>query len=202
MSRTMLALGLIFGLTFTYGCFDDQGPTAPGLATGNDGFEAAGVAALPGAGMIVRLVGDAEAYEGTVPDLDGDGVDDPALCFDVDILDARGRKIGTATDCLSNITTVGDGMALVGTTTFRLANGTFTSRGSTTVQPVTTTAPTPATHTTGAIPMNGADGIIAGTGAYRNFRAEVRLSGAVNLARLDSEGRIAFDCLFAITPLR
>jgi hypothetical protein len=50
--------------------------------------------------------------------------------------------------------------------------------------------------------MNGADGIIAGTGAYRNFRAQVRLAGAVNLSRLDSDGEIAFDCLFAISPLR
>ena len=186
-----------------YGCVSDNSPLGPDPISeqGGDPF-LAGSGGLPGAAMVVRLIGDAEAYEGTVPDIDGDGVEDPALCFDVDILDAAGRHIGTATDCLSNITGVGDGMALVGTTTFRLANGTFVSRGSTTVQPVTTTAPTPATHTTGAIPMEGSNGILSGTGAYRNFQAEVRLSGAVNLSRLESDGRIAFDCLFAVTPLR
>jgi hypothetical protein len=195
MTRKMLALVLVTITTFTYGCFSDESSIGPESAPA----ESAG---LPGLGVVVRLVGDAVAYEGTVPDIDGDGVDDPALCFDVDVLDATGRKIGTATDCLSNITPVGDGMALVGTTIFELANGTFVSRGSTTVQPVTTTEPTPATHTTGAIPMEGSDGILSGTGAYRNFQAEVRLSGAVNLSRLDSEGRITFDCLFAISPLR
>ena len=195
MTRTMLTLSLILITAFTVGCFGEQSPTGPEPILAEES------AALPGSGTVVRLVGDAVAYEGTVPDIDGDEVDDPALCFDVDVLDAAGRKIGTATDCLSNIENVGGGMALVGTTTFRLANGTFVSRGYTTVQPVTTSEPTPITHTTGAIPMEGADGILSGTGAYRNFQAEVRLSGAVNLSRLASDGRITFDCLFAITPL-
>lgn len=196
MKHTMLTPALLLVAVFGHGCLGSESPTGP------DTTVAESSAPLPGRATVVRLIGDAAAYEGTVPDIDGDGQDDPAVCFDVDILDAAGNKIGTATDCLSNITEVGGGMALIGTTTFRLANGTFVSRGATTVQPVTTTAPTPVTHTTGAIPMEGANGILSGTGAYRNFEAEVRLSGAVNLSRLDSEGRIAFDCLFAITPLR
>jgi hypothetical protein len=157
---------------------------------------------LPGRATILRLLGTAKAYEGFVPDIDGDGVDDPALCFDIDLLDASGRKIGTATDCLSQIESVGDGMALVGTTIFNLPNGSFTTRGSTTVQPITTTAATPATHTTGAVPMDGDNGVIAGTGAYEHFRAQARLSGAVNLSKLQSDDEISFDCLFAITPLQ
>jgi hypothetical protein len=202
MFRTILTLMLALPLTLATGC-GDESPTALDATSGG-----AELAASPAAGVfartgsVLRLVGDAPAYEGTVADIDGDGVDDPAVCFDLDILDATGRKIGTATDCLSDITPVGDGMKLVGTTIFRFDNGTFVTRGHTTVQPVTTDVPTPITHTTGAIPMDGDNGVIAGTGAYRNFRAQARLSGAVNLSNLDSEGRIAFDCLFAITPLR
>ena len=156
---------------------------------------------LPGRATVLRLLGTGTAYDGFVPDIDGDGVDDPATCFDVDLLDASGRKIGTATDCLSNIEAVGGGLALVGTTIFNLPNGSFTTRGNTTVQPITTTAATPVTHTTGAIPMDGDNGVIAGTGAYEGFRAQARLSGAVNLSKLDSDGEISFDCLFSITPL-
>ena len=161
-----------------------------------------GNAGLPGKATVLRLLGTATAYDGFVPDIDGDGVDDPALCFDVDLLDASGRKIGTATDCLSKIESVGGGLALVGTTIFNLPNGSFTTRGYTTVQPITTTAATPVTHTTGAVPMNGDNGVIAGTGAFVQFRAQARLSGAVNLSKLDSDGEISFDCLFAIMPLQ
>jgi hypothetical protein len=160
-----------------------------------------GNAGLPGRATVLRLLGTGEAYDGFVPDIDGDGNEDAAVSFDIYLPDASGRKVGTATDCLSNITPVGDGLALVGTTIFRLPNGTFIARGSTTVQPVTTNAPTPITHTTGAVPMNGDNGVISGTGAYTQFRAQVRLAGAVNLSQLDSDGLITFDCLFAISPL-
>lgn len=160
-----------------------------------------GNSGLPGRATVLRLLGTAIAYEAFVPDIDGDGKEDAALCFDVDLLDASGKKIGTATDCLSNIKTVDSGLALVGTTIFHLPNGTFITRGNTTVQPVTTTEPTPVTHTTGAIPFDGANGVIYGDKAFRTFRAQARLSGAVNLSRLDSDGEITFDCLFAIMPL-
>jgi hypothetical protein len=202
MSRITLVLALIALVSFSSGCGDN----APAI-TASDAAEAIDSATdlartgLPGRGTVLRLFGDVEGYAGTVPDIDGDEIDDPATCFDLDILDVTGRKIGTATDCLSDINGVGDGLALVGTTIFRLANGTFISRGSTTVQPVTTDEPTPITHTTGAIPMAGANGVISGSGAYAGLRAQVRLSGAVNLSRLASEGRIAFDCLFAVNPL-
>ena len=171
----------------------DQSVSLTEFSSGNVG--------LPGRATVLRLLGTATEYDSFVPDIDGDGVDDPALCFDVDLLDASGHKIGTATDCLSNIEAVGGGLALVGTTIFNLPNGSFTTRGNTTVQPITTTAATPVTHTTGAIPMDGDNGVIAGTGVYEGFRAQARLSGAVNLSKLDSDGEISFDCLFGITPL-
>jgi hypothetical protein len=203
MKRIIVALFAVnLGLA---GC-NLSGPSDESAAKGQQPVFAAatgsGNIGLPGRATVLRLLGTGEAYEGFVPDIDGDGNDDAALCFDLDLLDASGRRIGTATDCLSNITPVGGGMALVGTTIFRLPNGTFTTRGSTTVQPITTDAPTPVTHTTGAVPMDGDNGVISGAGAYEQFRAQVRLAGAVNLSRLDSDGLITFDCLFAITPLK
>jgi hypothetical protein len=168
-----------------------------GAAPAAEGFAGVG---LPGHGTILRVVGTATAYDGKVPDIDGDGVEDDALCFDIDLYDASGTKVGTATDCLSDIGEVGDGLALIGTTIFRLANGTFIARGHTTVQPLTTTSASPVTHTTGAVPMPGTNGVIHGTGAFKNFQAEVRLGGAVNLSRLGSDNEITFDCLFSVLP--
>ena len=154
---------------------------------------------LPGRGATLRLKGVGHAYDGMVPDIDGDGVDDPALCFDVDLYDSAGMKIGTATDCLSDITDVGGGLALVGTTIFNLPNGTFVTRGNTTVQPLTTGVASPATHITGAIPEDGSNGVLHGTRAFEGFEAQVRLSGAVNMADL-GDGIIVFDCLFMVSP--
>ena len=198
---------LIFLLTAATLALTGCNPTEPAdTSTSNDpsvgvALAASGNSGLPGRATVLRLRGTGTAYAGTVADIDGDGGDDDATCFDIDLYDASGRKIGTATDCLSNIQGVGDGMALVGTTTFNLPNGSFTTRGHTSVQPVTTGGPTPATHVTGAIPMDGDNGVISGTGVYEGFRAQVRLSGAVNLSRLDSDGEITFDCLFAMIPL-
>jgi hypothetical protein len=49
--------------------------------------------------------------------------------------------------------------------------------------------------------MDGANGVLGGTGAYNGFMAQVRLSGAVNMSQLNSDGLIAFDCLFAVMPM-
>jgi hypothetical protein len=40
--------------------------------------------------------------------------------------------------------------------------------------------------------------VIYGDGKFRKAAAPVRLSGAVNLSKLDSDGEITFDCMFAI----
>ena len=196
-------LVLIIVVIFSVSACSEDSPLTPGTndtstIKANGGSGGAG---LPGNGTVLRLAGTGVAYEGTVMDIDGDGEEDDALCFDVELFDSSGRKIGTATDCLSMINPVGDGLALVGTTIFNLPNGTFISRGYTTVQPLTTNVPSPATHTTGAVPMPGSNGVIHGTGAYKNFQAEVRLAGAVNMSRLDSDGEITFDCLFSVLPL-
>ncbi len=204
-SILMLACMAMLALALA-GCSEDAGITGSPAADGStdliestDADKMRGNVGLPGRGATLRLKGVGHAYDGMVPDIDGDGMDDPAMCFDVDLYDSAGRKIGTATDCLSNITPVGDGLSIVGTTIFNLPNGTFMSRGNTTVQPLTTGDASPATHITGAIPMDGANGVLQGTGAYRDFTAQVRLSGAVNMSDVDN-GVIVFDCLFMISP--
>ncbi len=165
----------------------------------NGGDKSSRHVSLPRRGMALRLRGVGHAYDGMVPDIDGDGEDDPAMCFDVDLFDETGRQIGTATDCLSFITPVGDGLSIWGTTIFHLPNGTFISRGHTTVQPLTTDGDSPATHITGSIPHDGDNNVLSGTRRYRHFDAEVRLSGAVNMSEVDA-GIIVFDCIFLVSP--
>ncbi|MDH3890733.1 MAG: hypothetical protein OEV49_06580 [candidate division Zixibacteria bacterium] len=192
-----------FAILFAIAGCGDDGTSSNGVIMDSEFASAnmGGNRGLPGKATVLRLFGTGEAYGGTVPDIDGDGAVDSATCFDVDLYDGTGKKIGTATDCLSMITPVGDGLALIGTTIFHLPNGTFVSRGNTSVQPITVSVATPATHVTGAIPIDGSNGVLSGTGAYEGFTAQVRLSGAVDMSKLDSDGLITFDCLFAISPL-
>lgn len=141
----------------------------------------------------MQLYGTATGYESYVPDIDGDGNDDPATCFDVAVHDINtGLRIGDGTDCLSNITTVGDGLQVIATTYFKLPSGTLISRGTTSVQPTTGGSPS-FTHITGAVPEQGVNNVIGGNGAFQGAKGRVRLSGAVNLSQ---EGQISFDCLF------
>ncbi|PKH07711.1 hypothetical protein [Moritella sp. Urea-trap-13] len=153
--------------------------------------------------LVMNLVGSGAMYERTVPDIDGDDVDDPAICFDVDLINSKnGQQVGTATDCLSNITPIGSGLGLVGTTYFNLPQGNLVTRGNTTVQPVThgiTTADGQLiTHVTGAAGTENA--ILEGTGRFRNSTGTVRLSGMVDMTNFaGNPGEpIAFDCLFVI----
>ena len=151
---------------------------------------------------VLNLVGTGVAYERTVPDIDGNGEDDPAICFDVNLINARNQQyVGTATDCLSDINEIGTGLALTGTTYFRMPQGTLVVRGNTTVQPVTqipTTTPAgqDITHITGAAGTGNA--VIHGTGLFAGATGTARLSGMVNLADLESMGAISFDCLFVV----
>lgn len=153
--------------------------------------------------LILNLIGTGAMYEDTVPDIDGDGVDDPAICFDVNLVDANNNTvIGTATDCLSDVTPAGSGLALVGTTYFNLPGGTLITRGNTTVQPVLQETITShgqiITHITGAA-SNG-NAVIGGTGRFANATGNVRLSGMVGMT--DFAGNvgdpIVFNCLFNI----
>ncbi len=148
--------------------------------------------------IVVALRGTSTGVSESLTDLP-DSLD--ALCFsDLQMVEVKsGRVIGTARDCLSNINPVGDGMALTGTTFFNFEEGgSLISRGQTTVQPTTVGSPN-FTHITGAIPTAESNQVIAGTEQYQNASGTVRLSGAVNLSLLESDGQITFDCLFEIT---
>lgn len=152
----------------------------------------------PSANVIVALKGTAIGEMRPVA-VGAQGDDAQALCFDLDLIDLKtGRKIGTATDCLSNIQPVGEGIALVGRTIFNFPGGTLVSRGLTTVQPTTHGSPT-VTHITGAIPTAGENSILSGTGRFKNAAGSVRLSGAVKMDPLaDGRLKITFDCIFVI----
>ena len=157
-------------------------------------------AAGTGNNIVVRLAGTATAYPGN--DLFNQHGLSPldALCFDVDLVDAKtGNVIGAASDCLSGITSsvTDDGVMLTGTTFFFFPGGTLISQGLTTVQPVLHGSPD-FTHITGAVPSPSGEGVIYGDGKFKNASGPVRLSGAVNLSMLNSDGQITFDCVFVI----
>ncbi|MFT4940322.1 MAG: hypothetical protein ACI88A_003374 [Paraglaciecola sp.] len=169
------------------------------------GVSLSAFAASNGGGKIsaFNLVGAGAMYEGLVPDIDGDGVEDAAICFDVDLFNIKnGQLVGTATDCLSNINPVGTGLALVGTTYFHLPQGTLVTRGNTTVQPVTQNTVTPTgqviTHITGA--SGTGNSILYGDGKFAGSTGTLRLSGMVDLSNFTGTvgDPIAFDCLFVI----
>jgi len=153
--------------------------------------------------MVLNLKGTGTMYLGMVPDIDGDGNENEAFCFDVDLIDLRNQKvIGTATDCLANITPAGDGVAVVGTTYFHLPQGTLISRGLTTAQPVAHPTTTPSgqtiTHITGASSTENA--ILGGTHGFSQSTGTVRLSGMVDMSGfMGSPGDpVSFDCIFVI----
>jgi hypothetical protein len=153
-----------------------------------------------GNNIAVRLVGTGQAYGGD--DLFNEFGLTPlgAACFDLDLVDAKtGNTIGVAIDCLSGITPSGsdNGVMLTGTTFFFFPGGTLISQGLTTVQPVLHGS-ADFTHITGAVPSPGDDGVIYGDGKFKKAAGPVRLSGAVNLSALDSDGLITFDCMFII----
>lgn len=165
-------------------------------------------ATVPGFGhgtVVLAFKGTGDLSFGPVPDPDnvlGDNPD-PALCFTVDLVDVRrGRVVGEATDCFVVLgADENGGLQVFGTSTFDFGGGhAFTSQAFVSVQP--TTVETPGrTHITGAVPLPWENTVIEGTGRYEGFQASVRLAGAVDLSKLMSEGKVTFDCLFAIGPL-
>jgi hypothetical protein len=153
--------------------------------------------------LVLNLIGEGTSVEMFVPDPENNGQPVTALCYEVDLFNAKNRQlIGTATDCLSNFAMVGGGVALVGTTTFRLPQGTIVTQGRTTVQPVvqptTTTDGQTITHTTGA--SAAGNSILEGTKRFRNATGTVRLSGLVDLTDFKEAAgdSIFFDCLFVM----
>ncbi len=78
--------------------------------------------------LVVQLRGTAIAQQRTVPDIDGDDNEDPALCFDVDLVDPRrGSVVGSATDCLSNVEFLGGPDTPIEEQEVKLINTTFST---------------------------------------------------------------------------
>jgi hypothetical protein len=157
------------------------------------------VSAAGGKHLVLNLKGTGAGYESTVPDINGDGLDDLATCFDVELFNQKNQQlIGTATDCLSDITPTGPGLTLVGTSFFRMANGELVTRGLTTVQGVLQPTVSPDgqvfTNMTGA--ADDGNAILSGSMAFATATGTSRLSGLVNLA--DFPNTATFDCLFVI----
>lgn len=153
-----------------------------------------------GNNIVVRLAGTGVAYAGDELFEEFDLTPLGATCFDVNLVDAKtGNAIGTATDCLSSISSsaTDNGIMLTGTTFFYFPGGTLISQGLTTVQPVLHGS-SDFTHITGAVPSPGGNGVVYGDGKFKNATGPVRLSGAVNLGALNSAGMITFDCVFII----
>ena len=124
---------------------------------------------------------------------------DGVLCFDMDLIDARtGRVIGSGSDCLSEITQFDNGaMSLTATSFFHFRHGTLVSQGLVTVQPKLHGLDE-FTHVTGAAPPPYENNVIYADGKFKNAEGSVRLSGLVNLSRLESNYIIDFDCVFII----
>ncbi len=153
-----------------------------------------------GNNIVVRLAGTGQAYAGDELFEEFGLTPLDATCFDVDLVDAKtGNVIGAASDCLSSITpsATDNGLMLTGTTFFFFPGGTLISQGLTTVQPVLHGSAN-FTHTTGAVPSPGDNSVVYGDGKFKKAAGPVRLSGAVNLGALNSDGLITFDCVFII----
>ncbi len=149
--------------------------------------------------IVIQLKGTGTARE-TTYDTDGDGVPDTtAPCFDALIYNpATGKPIGTGSDCLDVQSNDAGNIRLTGTGFFHLEHGTLVVQGLTTVRPVlqpTTRDGVEFTHITGA---NGDGGVLYGTGRFKGATGKVRLSGQVDMSRLDSDGQIFFDCIFIV----
>ena len=153
--------------------------------------------------MVLNLVGTATAYDQTVPDIDGDGKDEPAKCFDVNLVDADTTKvIGVSTDCFAQVTPKDLGLAMVTTTFFNFPSGTFIVRLNTSGQlllhPTMTPSGVTMTHMSGAASKQNT--IIGGTGRFARETGTARLSGLLNMEKfsMDKGGSVTFDCLFVI----
>ncbi|MGI9326317.1 MAG: hypothetical protein ACR2PZ_13930 [Pseudomonadales bacterium] len=148
--------------------------------------------------VVILEAQPAVGMPGSVPDIDGDGLDDDGFCFDGALVDAKTNKvIGTAQECLSATPT---GMTYA-TTTLNFPSGSIVARGKISVLPVQWD---PATNpdvdpavgaVTGYFPAPGTNNILSGTGRFANATGRVRLSGA---ARDFGDGTANLNCLFII----
>jgi len=80
---------------------------------------------------IFKLAGTGSMHKMQVP-----GLDEEAMCFDVELYNAGNKYVGSATDCLSDVQPKANGLTILGTTFFYLPQGTIVTRGKISIQPV------------------------------------------------------------------
>jgi len=144
--------------------------------------------------LIVQMRGKAVGMTRAIPSIPATGTSQ-GNCFDMDLVNPGDNSvIGTATRCLTDISTVDSGMVLTATTFYRLPQGTIVSRQRTTVQPITDRS-AGFTHITGALPAPLANTILAevGTGQFAGVAGSVRLAGAMDMSNFKDRNEIAFD---------
>lgn len=155
---------------------------------------------------VLKLAGTGFMYPMEVPGMEEGDEPMEAMCFDVDLINAKNNKmIGTGIDCLSNVDVKENGnVSLIGTTYFHLIKGTLIVRGAVTVQPVPEDFKLVGadghqySHITGA--ASDEDSIIGGTGKFANSSGRARLSGMVDMSEFTmNEGDpLTFNCLFVV----
>jgi hypothetical protein len=165
------------------------------------------------AGSVVLRLAGTQVGETRQIDTDGDGVPDKeANCFDVDLVDPNnGLKLGTGSDCLSDVEVLNPGapgcedptvsiagcnVRLIDTAIFQFSDGTIVSQGAVSL-PVALdegTLNAGITHVTGSFPTD--NNILYGTGRFENVQGRVRVSGGVNMTNTVAGNEITFDCFF------
>ncbi len=150
---------------------------------------------LQGKSLVVALQGTATAQPRVIQLPEGPV---EAMCFDVDMIDLEtGEVIGTGTDCLYNIQETNNGLTLTDVTIFQFNDGRIMSKSEVEVQAVANGFPN-VSHLTGSVPEEGHNSILRSSGRYRNAAGRVRLSGAVDMSSLESNGQMTFNCIFVI----
>ncbi|MFQ3244874.1 MAG: hypothetical protein ACI9WC_002494 [Arenicella sp.] len=153
--------------------------------------------------IAVKLIGTGHMYTNIVPDIDGDGMDDMAECYDLDLINLKtGKTFGTGTDCISNIRNVGGSVAADATFTVNMPKGSMVVRTKSTAAPLTNEATRADgglyTHVAGA--SSHENRVLSGTGKYRSRSGTVRLNGLMDWSKYTGQpgDPLYIDCILEI----
>jgi hypothetical protein len=154
--------------------------------------------------IAVKLIGTGHLYNTYVPDIDGDGIDDIAECYDLDLINLKtGRSFGTGTDCISNIRNVGGAAAADATFTVNMPKGSIVIRTKSTAAPLTYEATRQQdggifTHVAGG--SSHEQRILSGTGKYRGRTGTARLNGLMDWSKYTGTlgDPLYIDCVIEI----
>lgn len=155
--------------------------------------------------IMLKVDGVGHMRNAAVPAFSGVGTE-PAMCFDLALLDlTTGKRIGRATDCMSEVVpNEHGGLVTVATTTFFVEGGSATVQTFVSVQPVTQPGRfidrdgRNYTHMSGAV--RDQSKVIASTGTLSGISGTSRISGLLDMGHFNQvEGDIViFNCLFEV----